>query len=74
MSEHELKQQLDDIRDAVGRIEHAINGNGQPGLKTRMALVERWIASADKLVWLVIGSGIASGSAAAFLTQLLGGS
>lgn len=54
----EMRDDIIEIKAAVGRIEHSLNGNGQPGLKTRVALVERWQANAGKFFWLVVGATV----------------
>lgn len=54
---------LVDIRDIVTRLEECMNGNGQPGIKTRLAQVEDGL---NRSWWFLGGVGVA-------LLGLLGG-
>lgn len=40
MNENILLDKLEDIDNKLVSIDHALNGNGQPGLKTRVAIIE----------------------------------
>ena len=60
-----IQRELAQIRTTVDRIEHGLNGNGRPGLKTRVALLEQWIGGARRLVAIVVGSALAAISSAA---------
>ncbi|MFA9478513.1 hypothetical protein ACERK3_09415 [Phycisphaerales bacterium AB-hyl4] len=62
--ESNLSYELRQIKDSMRRIEHSLNGNGQPGIKTRLALIEHWIRDARRVVVLVIGSALAAVSSA----------
>lgn len=70
-----IQRDVAEIRDAVRRMERSLNGNGEPGIKTRLALVEHWIGGARRTVALIVGSAIAAvGSAAvALLKATIGG-
>jgi len=48
-------QELKEIKQSLARIEYALNGNGAPGIKTRLALLENWSSSIKRLSWLMIG-------------------
>lgn len=51
MTEHD--DRIDMILASLTRVEEAINGNGKPGIKTRLDRLEQWIEGrkwAEKLV------------------------
>jgi len=62
------------VAESIKKLEHAVFGNGQPGLKTRMERTETKIDTAVRLLWglmtLAIPSAIAVVTAA--LTLLTG--
>lgn len=69
-----IREDITEIKAKVERIDHAVRGNGRPGLTTRVALLESFRNGTTKLVWLVVGSAIAAVcSAGAALAHALGG-
>lgn len=54
----DIRDDIIEIKATVGRIEHSLNGNGHPGLKTRVAIVERWQGAAGRLFWIVVAATI----------------
>lgn len=69
-----LREDLADIKIRIERIDHAVRGNGRPGLNTRVTILERFRDGASQLVWLVVGSAIAAVcSAGAALAHVMTG-
>lgn len=70
-----LRDDLADIKARIERIDHAVRGNGRPGLNTRVAILERFRDGASRLVWLVIGSAVAAvcSAGAALAHAVMGG-
>lgn len=66
-----IETKVDGIQKSVERIEYAIVGNGQPGLKTIVAKHDQLLTG---IMWVVgvIGTGVAS-IAVALISQYLGG-
>lgn len=58
MSDDDTKEDIAEIKASVFRIEHSLNGNGQPGLKTRVALLEQTSANASRLFWIIVGATV----------------
>lgn len=54
-----------EIKDRLTAIEHGLNGNSRPGIKTRLDRLEQEQIRRDRFLWLV--AGIATTS---FLTRL----
>jgi len=52
-----LREELKPIKDRIQSIDHAIRGNGTPGLNQRVALLEQSRTVTSKL-WWTIGSVI----------------
>lgn len=48
------------VSEAIKKLEHAVFGNGQPGLKTRTERVETKIDTAVRLLWALISLAIPS--------------
>lgn len=55
-----IREDVREVKAAVERIEHALNGNGMPGIKTRLYVIEQWIRGAGRMVWVVIGAAVTS--------------
>lgn len=72
MSDDAIRQDLHEIKESIGRIEHTLNGNGRPGLKTRVAILEQMAGAASRLTWIVVTSALtAMASAAVVLFKLV---
>lgn len=54
---------LDMLQDSVDDIKAMVTGNGNPGsgLLIRVDRMEQFVASAKKLVWLLIGAAVTPG-------------
>lgn len=67
----ELRQQLEAIVRRLDRLDEAIRGNGQAGIKLRLDRLERSAKVQSKLVWLIIAAGIAAAASdvVAFVTR-----
>lgn len=74
-AQHECTQagRLQRIEEALDRITQALDGNGRPGILTRLALLEHraghagWMAS-EGVRWL---GAILSGAVVAYLSKML---
>lgn len=54
----DVQNQLDEIMQRLERLDEAIRGNGHPGIKTRLDILERGAKVQSRLAWLIIGAGI----------------
>ena len=58
------KDQFESIHKKLDRLDEAIRGNGEPGIKVRLDRLEQNAKRQSKLIWLIVGSlATASGSA-----------
>lgn len=56
-NEHDdLKTQIAGLSVKIDRVLDAINGNGTPGFKTRLALVEARLGLIARVTWLLVGA------------------
>jgi hypothetical protein len=61
MGDDDLNPYLKDLGDKVTRMDRTIHGSDQnQGLLTRITLIERWVKVANKLIWLMVGSALAT--------------
>lgn len=65
--------QLEAAIETINKVSEAVNGNGQPGLKTRMKVVEDRLAVISRVLALVFTPVVAS-LVAAVINLLTGGS
>jgi hypothetical protein len=61
--------ELKDIKEDVRGIQSCLNGNGKPGLCTRMAAVEAMTGTIKRIMWLIIG-GILTVVTSAFAASI----
>lgn len=66
-----VREENEPLRDAVDRLDHAIRGNGSPGLNQRVASLEQSRTTHKKLWGTVLG--IIATVAGALLTNALAG-
>lgn len=52
------KERFDAIDAKLDGIDQALRGNGRPGIRHRLDILERAAGIWGKLVWLVIGAGM----------------
>jgi hypothetical protein len=52
------KAEFAEIKTKLDRLDEAIRGNGEPGLKTRIDRLERSEATRSRLLWLIAGSAV----------------
>ena len=73
MGEDEIKQELRSLKETVNRMDKTLNGDTeQQGMRTRIALMEQWVKTANKLVWLLASTALVTlGSALLALVQAL---
>jgi len=56
---HEIcKEEFAQIQEKLDRLDEAIRGNGEPGLKTRIDRLERSETTRSRLLWLIAGSAV----------------
>ena len=60
MTDESLQNDIAEIKQALRRIDSTLHGNGSPGLKTRVALLESWKSGASRLMWIAVGSAFAA--------------
>ena len=56
--EQVCKQEFAEIKGKLDRLDEAIRGNGELGLKTRIDRLERSEAIRSKLLWLITASAV----------------
>ena len=56
--EQVCKQEFAEIKGKLDRLDEAIRGNGDLGLKTRIDRLERSEAIRSKLLWLITASSV----------------
>ncbi len=60
----ECRRQFESIHKKLDRLDEAIRGNGEVGIKVRLDRLEQNGKQHSKLIWLIVGSLVtASGSA-----------
>ena len=67
----DYQEQLEEIVHRLDRLDEAIRGNGQGGIKTRLDRLERSAKVQSRLAWLIIGAGLAAAASdvVAFVTR-----
>lgn len=58
--EKHCQHQLDVLFEKIDRLDESIRGNGKPGIIVRLDRLEQSAKSQGKLIWLLIGSAVAS--------------
>lgn len=53
-----IERKLDEEGEKIDGILHWMNGNGQPGVKARLAVIEDQVAATKRVQWLVLGAGV----------------
>ena len=61
-----INKTLADQNRTLDKLDHAINGNGKPGLLTRVQTNESFISVIQRLIWVTIISAIGLGVAGLF--------
>lgn len=56
--EQVCKDEFGEIKDKLDRLDEAIRGNGEPGLKVRIDRLERAEAIRSRLLWLIAASTV----------------
>ena len=69
--EQVCKDEFGQINDKLDRLDEAIRGNGEPGLKVRIDRLERAEAIRSRLLWLIAASTVTG--AVSMVFQLLRG-
>ena len=57
-NEQVCKAEFAEIKDKLDRLDEAIRGNGELGLKTRIDRLERSEATRSRLLWLITASAV----------------
>lgn len=62
---------FEELHRRLDRLDEAIRGNGQAGIKLRLDRLERSAKTQSRLAWLIIGAGIAAAASdvVAFVTR-----
>ncbi len=62
MSENDQvrRSDIEDIKQTLREIQHSINGNGSPGILTRLRLLETWQTGVSRMVWIAVGAASVS--------------
>ena len=67
------RREVIEIHAKLDRLDEAIRGNGQPGLKHRLERLEEAAASRQRLTWIVVGAFVSAGASTVMqLIQLFG--
>ena len=56
--EQVCKDEFGQINDKLDRLDEAIRGNGEPGLKVRIVRLERAEVIRSRLLWLIAASTV----------------
>ena len=56
--EQVCRDEFGQIKDKLDRLDEAIRGNGEPGLKVRIDRLERAEAISSRLLWLITASAV----------------
>jgi hypothetical protein len=53
-------QQFDELHEKLDRLDHAIRGNGEPGINIRLDRLEQNAIRHARWMWLIAGAGVTS--------------
>ena len=53
-------QQFDELHNKLDRLDHAIRGNGEPGINIRLDRLEQNAIRHARWMWLIAGAGVTS--------------
>ncbi|MAX24994.1 MAG: hypothetical protein CMJ19_10865 [Phycisphaeraceae bacterium] len=53
-------QQFKELHDKLDRLDHAIRGNGEPGINIRLDRLEQNAIRHARWMWLIAGAGVTS--------------
>ena len=60
MDDEHLQKQLNRMDAMLQSIHRTLHGNGEPGLKTQVALLNAWKSTMARAFWVVVGASATS--------------
>ena len=59
-NENDSCSQFDELHNKLDRLDHAIRGNGEPGINIRLDRLEQNAIRHTRWMWLIAGAGVTS--------------
>ena len=59
-NENDSCSQFDELHNKLDRLDHAIRGNGEPGINIRLDRLEQNAIRHARWMWLIAGAGVTS--------------
>lgn len=59
-NENDSCSQFDELHNKLDRLDHAIRGNGEPGINIRLDRLEQNAMRHARWMWLIAGAGVTS--------------